>query len=229
MSKHYEAHVESAQSYFNEGNYQAARAASLRALESKAPANDNRALCILGCSLLRLEEEAEGREVLEQAMQVTDNPVVMGELVRIYTREKIFDDKCAQTIDKAIELAPDNGNAYVARYELLSHKGCYAEALEDLKKGLRRGAEYPSHTVFEKVQNWAQILCDEGRFEDAFSLTNGVADFFNSVEFFLLNARLAELAQKPREAVQYYKKSLSFLRAGKLRTEVLECIARHAI
>lgn len=229
MSKHYEAHLESATEFFIEGNFEAARAASLRALESNLPKGDNRAHCLLGRTLIRLDDIGEAKRVINEALAIAEDPQLMGELAHLYTSEGIFDENCAQLIDRAIHLAPDNADAYIARYLLLMAQNEPLKALEDLKRGLRRGAQYDSSMVFDCVQNLAQSLCDEERFEEAFSLSNEIADYFNSIEFYLLNARLAELASKPRDAVCYFKKSLPFLRQGKLRSEVLESIAKLAI
>ena len=112
---------------------------------------------------------------------------------------------------------------------IYSKRNEYIQSLKYLKSGLRRGAEYSEQRVFDLVRGWCQIYCDEQYYEDAFQVVNEIADYFHSFDFYVLKARLAELASHPRVSVEYYKRALSFVRAGSLRTDILEAIARLAI
>ena len=226
---HYEMHLEKAWEFYNEGNYEAVRAALVRALESPVPDGDCRAKALLAQTCRHLEYDDEARRLYEECVRVQPTPACCAELALMMAEKGECTSACRELAEGAIEEDPDIGSAYMALFYVHAHGEDYEAALRALKRGLRRGVEFQEAKVFESLREWCQRRCDSESVYEALSLSAEVVDFFGSFDFCVLHARLAELAGEHRVAVQYYKRTLGFLRPGALRTDVLEAIARVAI
>ena len=225
----FETHYSKAQEFYDEGNYEAARVALQHALESNPPAKDCRAQALLGHTYRRLEYDDDARQMFEYCVSHNTTADVYAELSLILAEQGKDSDRAIELASRAIEDDPDIGSAYLALFLIYSKRNEYIQSLRCLKSGLRRGAEYSEQRVFELVRGWCQIYCDEQYYEEAFQVVNEVADYFNSFDFYVLKARLAELSSHPRVSVEYYKRALSFVRSGPMLTDILEAIARLAI
>jgi len=226
----YETHLEKAQAFYDEGNYQAARQALNYALEADPPQGDARAYALLGYTYRQLEFDNDAMQAFEQALNIGTTADVFAELALILAEKGEDSERALSLADSAINADPDVSAAYHARFLIKAKHGEYLPALKDLKSALRRGANYSDTQAFELIRGWCQAYCEAKCYDDAFALSNEVADFFASFDFLILNARLADFSQNPRIAVDYYKRALPFLRQGsQLRLEILEAIARIAI
>jgi len=225
---HYEMHLEKALEFYSEGNYEAVRAALVRALESPIPDGDCRAKILLAQTYRHLEYDDEARKLYEECVREQPTALNCAELALMMAEKGECTPACRELAERAIEEDADIGSGYMALFFVHAHSEDYEEALRALKRGLRRGVEFQETKVFESLREWCQRRCDSGGVSEALLLSAEVVDFFGSFDFCVLHARLAELAGEHRVAVQYYKRTLSFLRPGGLRTDVLEAIARIA-
>ena len=226
----YETHLSKAQEFYDEGNYEAARHALTHALEASPPPGDTRAHALLAFTYRHLEFDDEAVKLFETCLTTSHAPDVCAELALILAEKGESSDRALDLANDAIQGDPDIGAAYLARFYIFSKRGDYIPALKDLKSAIRRGADFPDTKAFELVRDWCQKYCDANCYDEAFALSSEIADFFASFDFFILNARLADFAQQPRVAVEYYKRALSFLRQGnQMRIDILEAIARIAI
>ena len=225
----FETHYLKAQEFFDEGNYEAARVALKHALESNPPANDCRAHALLGLTYRKLELDNDALEMFEYCIPRTPTADVFAELSLILAEQDVESDRAVELANHAIQTDPDLASAYLALFLVYSRQNEYITALKHLKSGLRRGAEYSEQRVFDLVRGWCQMYCDERCFEKAFQIIHEIADFYHSFDFLVLKARIADLSNRPRVSVEYYKKALSFVRTGPMRTDILEAIAKNAI
>ncbi len=225
----FETHYMKAQEFYDEGNYEAARVALKHALESNPPTKDCRAHALLGHTYRRRELDNEAHEMFEDCITRTPTPDVLAELSLILAEKAIDSDRAVDLANRAIDEDPDLSSAYLALFLIYSRQDEYIKALQFLKSGLRRGAEYPEQRVFDLVRGWCQNYCDENYFDEAFQVIHEIADFYHSFDFLVLKARIADLSNRPRVSVEYYKKALSFVRSGPMRTDILEAIAKNAI
>lgn len=226
----YDTHLSKAQEFYDEGNYEAARHALAHALDANPPQGDTRAHALLAFTYRRLEFDDEALKLFEICVNANPTPNVRAELALILAEKGCASQRALDLANSAASEDPDINAAYLARFLVYAKRGEYLPALKDLKSAIRRGADYPDNQAFELIRDWCQKFCDDSCYEDAFNLSNEVADFFASFDFYILNARLADFAQKPRIAVDYYKRALAFLRQGnQMRIDILEAIARIAV
>ena len=226
----YETHLAKAQEFYDEANYEGARAALGYAMQEPDAASDCRAQRLLAHTYRRLEYDNEAMSLFEHCLGVEPVAGDYGELALILAEKAEASDHAIELANQAIELDPDVASAYLALFLIYARRSEYVPALRYLKRGIRRGVEYSETKTFDDVRAWCQALCAKGCYEEAFEITNEVSDFFANFDFYILHARIAEIAQKPRVAVEYYKKCLTFLRTGSpLRLDVLEAIAKLAI
>ena len=229
MSKHYDLHLEKAREFYDDGNYEAARAASEHALSVAQSDEGIEAKIMLALSLRKLEFEDESFRMLGDLIASTTDPEAMSEYALMRAERGLCDELCRDYAEKSIESAPDLASGYMALFWYYASQMMYAKSLQNLKRGLHRGADFPESRVFEMVRSWCQEACDRADYSGACELSAMTADLFGSADFYILHARLCELSNDPRTAVQYYKKTLVFLRPGQMRIEILEAIARLAI
>ena len=225
----FETHYMKAQEFFDEGNYEAARVALKHALESNPPAKDCRAHALLGHTYRKLELDDDAHEMFEYCITRTPTPDVFAELSLILAEKSEDSERSIELANLAIDEDPDLASAYLALFLIYSQRDEYVKALKYLKSGLRRGAEYPEQRVFELVRTWCQNYCDDRCYDEAFEVIHEIADFYHSFDFLVLMARIADLSNRPRVSVEYYKKALSFVRSGPMRMDILEAIAKNAI
>lgn len=222
----YDSHVERGIEFYSEENFDAATAAFKKALEGTVPDGDVRAKCWLGRICRKLEKWDEALEYVRSAVETNkEDSDACGQLALLLARNGQCDEECSELAQRSIQNNADNGEGYIALWKVHGNKKEYPEAIEALKKGIRRGADFSAQEAFDIIQEWAQLYCDESVFDKAYELTLNSVDFFNTFDFIILHARLADYADKPREAVTYYKKALAYVRPGQLRTEILESIA----
>ena len=229
MSEDYRFHLDRAHEFYDDGNYEAARAAAQYALESDPPADISEAQTVIALALRKLEYNDKAFKMLSEIVVKTPNPDACAEYALMSAERGICDEVCRENAEMAIEQSPDNASAYVALFWYHQSHENYVEALRHLKRGMHRGAEFSAHRAFELVRSWCQDACNREDPASALEISGEIADYFNNLDFSVLHARIAEIASEPRIAVQYYKKALGWLRPGPMRTDILEAIARLAI
>lgn len=225
----FDTHYAKAQEFYDEGNYEAARVALKYALDANPPANDCRAHALLAHTYRKLELDDDALQMFEYCLSHHTTADVYAELALILAEKNREHDRAEELAQYAINTDPDLASPYIALFLIDSEKHHYIKALKNLKSGLRRGAEYSEQRIFELVRAWCQDYCNDHQFEEAFLVISEIADYYHVLEFYILKAKIAELANYPRISVEYYKKALPFVRAGSLRTDILEAIAKLAI
>lgn len=227
---HYSLHLDRSQDFYDEGNYSAAKAAAEKALTYALPDEGGDARRIIALSLRKLECNDEALEMMCNLVQTDPTPEICAEYALMCAERGHCDENCRFYAQRAIEEDPNLPSAYIAMFWYDAESGDYLNALQNLKKGMLRGAEFSDARAFELIRKWCQELCDQNEFNLAYQITAAVVDLFNNFDFIILHARIAEVNNDPRTAVSYYKRALSYLRQGSsLRSEVLEAIARIAI
>ena len=226
---HYVLHLEKSQEFFAEGNYEAARAAAEHALESALPGQGAEAATMRALCLRKLEFNDEALALLADLVVSSPTPEACAEFALMRAERNQCDADCRDCAIKAIAENPDLPSAYIALFWCDASDGLYLDAVRNLKRGINRGAEFSPSRAFELIRGWCQELCQADAPRDAFAIIQEIGALFNSFDFIILHARLAEICQEPRIAVQFYKSALVWLRPGTMRNEVLETIARLAI
>ena len=226
---HYLLHLEKAREYYDDGNYDGARAAAAHALACALPGEGSEARMIAAMSLRKLEFHDDAFRLLYEIVCTTPTPQACAEYALMCAERGQCDANCRDMATNAAQLMPDLPSSYLALFWCDVTDGLYLQALQNLKRGLFRGGEFPASRAFEMVRQWCQEACDLGDPKFAYDLVNEIADFFATFDFLVLQARLAEICQEHRQAVAHYKRALNYLRPGSLRTEILEAIARIAV
>ncbi|MBR4984144.1 MAG: hypothetical protein IKY83_00185 [Proteobacteria bacterium] len=227
---HYSLHLDRSQDFFDEGNYSAAKAAAEKALTYAQPEEGSDARRIIALSLRKLEFNDEALDMLCRLVETEPSPEICAEYALMCAERGNCDENCRNFAQRAIEEDPDLPSAYIAMFWCDAESGEYLEALQNLKKGMLRGADFSDSRAFELIRGWCQDLCNQNESDLAFKLTTAVVDLFNNTDFLVLHARIAEINNEHRVAVSYYKRALSHLRQGSsLRIEILEAIANIAI
>lgn len=226
---HYHLHLEKAREYFDEGSYEGARAAAQHALSCALPGEGDEARFLIAMSFRKLEYDDDALEMFAELARTAPTPEACAEYALMCAERGQCDAHCRELAENAIREMPDLSSAYIALFWCHVTDGQYKEALQNLKRGLYRGGDFPENRIFEMVRNWCQELCDQGNTAFAFELVCEISDFYATLDFLVLTARLAEICQEERQAVAYYKKALNHLRPGALRNDILEAIARIAI
>ena len=229
MSEDYRIHLDRAREFYDEGNYEAARAAAQYALEANPTDDEGEARTLIAMALRKLEYNDKALNMLSEIVENTPNPEACAEFALMNAERGNCDETCRQYAEDAIDAAPDNASGYMALFWYYQTQQNYLEALHYLKRGMHRGGEFTEQRAFDMVRTWCQDACNQNDATAALAITNEVADFFDNLDFSVLHARIAEIANEPRIAVQYYQKALSWLRPGPMRTDILEAIARLAI
>lgn len=227
--QNFDIHLSNARGFYDDGNYEAARHAAEHAIDCAPESELPHAQVLLALSLRRLEFDDEAFKLLSELVEKNPVPEACAEYALMRSERGLCDEECKKYADMAIEEDPDLPAAYIALFGYYSAQDAYSEALGYLIRGIRRGADYPESRAFEILRSWCQQACDRGDFRQALELSAPVTDFFHSLDFLVLHARLAEFADEPRIAVSYYKEALIYLRPGTMRTDVLEAIARIAM
>ena len=229
MSEEYLLHLDRAREFFDEGNYEAARAASQYAMRIGMPGDISEARTLEALALRKLEYNDEAFAMFADIVANCPTGDACAEYALMCAERGICDENCRIYAEKGIAESPDNGSGYVALFWYYAGQGAYIEALSSLKRGMHRGAEFSEQRAFELVRGWCQEACNREDYAGALAITSEIVDHLGSFDFLVLHARLAEIANAPRVAVQYYKKALAYLRPGNMRTEILETVARLAI
>ena len=230
MPDHYALHLEKAREFYDNGNYEATRMAANHAIESTQPGDDNtEARTLLAMALHRLEYDEEAYQMLDEIVHQNPIPEAAAEYAKMRAERGTCDDECLKFAQIALDEDPDLASAHIAKFWYLASQNDYLEAIHALIRGLRRGAEFSERKVFELIRVWCQDMCNQQEFQQALKISETITDYFNSFDFMVLHARIAEFANEPRIAVKYYQKSLNFLRPGPMRSDILEAIARIAI
>ena len=225
---HFDLHISNARDYYDSGNYEAARLAAEHALGCAPESRAVEAKTLLALSLRHLEFDDEAFGLLSEIVQDKPIPEACAEYALMRSERGLCDEECLKYAEKAVEEDPDLPSAYIALFGYYSTQNAYEQALNNLIRGMRRGADFPEARAFETVRIWCQQACDRGEFRQALDISTPVTDYFRSLDFLILHARLAEFADEPRIAVAYYKEALAHLRPGSMRVDVLEAIARIA-
>ena len=229
MEEAYRLHLDKAHEFYDEGNYEAARAAAQYALETGKSGDTSEAMTLFALCLRKLEYNDKAYQILSEIVVKTPNADACGEYALMCAERGLCDEACQRYAESAIEDSPDNASAYIALFWCYLTQHQYIEALINLKRGIHRGAEFSEQRAFELVREWCQEACNREDIAGALAISSEIADFFNNLDFSVLHARIAEIAQEPRIAVDYYKRALGWLRPGPMRTDILEAIARLAI
>ena len=225
----YQVHLEKAAEFYDEANYEGARTAAEYALSCALPGEGDEARIILALSMRKLEFNDEAFQMLHDLAAAKPTPETNAEYALMCAERGLCDDSCRSCALHALDGNPDLGSAYMALFWCDVTEGHWLEALQNLRRGMHRGAEFSDGRAFELVRGWCQEACNQDNFKLALALSSEVVELFDTVDFLILHARLAELCGDNRTAVPYYKKVLSHLRPGSLRNEILEAIARIAI
>lgn len=229
MPDYYALHLEKAREFYDNGNYEATRMAANHAIESSHPGEDTEARTLLAMALYRLEYDNEALKILDDIVHKNPIPEAAAEYARLKAEKGHCDEECLNFAQMALDEDPDLASAHIAKFWYLATHGDYTEALHSLIRGLRRGADISEARIFELVRTWCQEKFSQNDFQQALQISEIVTDYFNSFDFLVLHARIAEFANEPRIAVKYYQKSLTFLRPGPMRSDILEAIAKIAI
>ncbi len=226
---HYQVHLEKAEEFYDDANYEAARSAAEYALSCALPGEGDKARMILALAMRKLEFNDEAFQMLHDLTATNPTPEANAEYALMCAERGICDDSCRSCALRAIDGNPDLGSAYMALFWCDVTEGHWLDALQNLRRGMHRGAEFSDGRAFELVRGWCQEACNQENFKLALSLSSEVVELFGTFDFLILHARLAEISGENRVAVPYYKKALNHLRPGTLRNEILEAIARIAI
>ncbi len=226
---HYQLHYERAREFYDEGNFEGAKAAAEYALSGTLPGEGCEARVLLALSLRKLEYNDEAMQMLYEVVCSTPTAEACAEYALMCAERGRCDCSCRDLAIRAVNENPDLANAYIALFWCDTMDGQYLDALKNLRRGMHRGAEFSDSKAFDLVRGWCQEACNCDNVQFALSLTNEVVDLFNTFDFIVLHARLAEIAADHRLAVSYYKRALTMLRPGAMRNDILEAIARIAI
>lgn len=226
---HYLLHLEKAREYYDEGNYEGARAAAEHALACAQLNEGNEARVLFAMSMRRLEFHDEAFRLLYEIVCTTPTPEACGEYALMCAERGQCDANCRDMAINVTQMMPDLPSPYIALFWCDVTDGLYIQALQNLKRGLFRGGEFPENRAFDMVRQWCQEACDLGNPRFAYDLANEIGDYYATFDFIVLQARLAEICQEYRHAVAHYKRALHYLRPGNLRTEILEAIAKIAM
>lgn len=225
----YSEHLDRAEEFFADGNYEAAKAAAQYAIEHCDGKTDGRAMTVVALCLRKLEFNDEAMTLLQQLAQTAPTPCACAEYALMRAERNNCDETTRTLALQAIQQDPDIPSAYLALFWCDVTACRYLDAVKNLKRGIHRGGEFPENRAFDLVRGWCQKFCDADSPRDAFGIVSELGDLFNTFDFVILHARIADICGEYRAAVPYYKKALSWLRPGSMRNEVLEAIARIAI
>ena len=225
----YPLHLERAREYYGEGNYEGARAAAEYALGHAEEGEGVEAQVIMALSYRRLEMNDEALSLLKDIVNTHPTPEACAEYALLCAERGHCDVTCREFADRARNEDPDLPNSYLALFWCDGMDGAFLDAVRNLRKGILRGGEFSASHAFEMIRGWCQELCDQGQASSALNVSAEVVDLFNSFDFIILHAKLAEICESNRVAVKYYKKALLYLRPGTMRNDVLEAIARIAM
>lgn len=225
----YLLHYDRAREFFDEGNYDGAKAAAEYALQKAGPSEGAEAKLLLAMTMRKLEFNDEAIQMFYELVCSSPTAEACAEYALMCAERGRCDAECRELATRAVSEAPDLSSAYMALFWCDSTDGNYSEALKNLRLGLHRGAEFSESRAFEMIRGWCQEACDQNDPARALALSGEVVELFNTLDFLIMHARLAEIAGEERTAVAYYKRTLNMLRPGGLRTDVLEAIARIAI
>lgn len=226
---HYQLHYERAREFYEEGNYEGAKAAAEYALSGAQPDEGSEARVLLALSLRKLEYNDEAMQMLYEVVCSTPTAESCAEYALMCAERGRCDAGCRDLAMRAISEEPDLASAYIALFWCDATDGLYTDALRNLRRGMHRGAEFSEAKAFDLVRTWCQEACNNDNIQLALAMTSEVVDLFNTFDFIILHARIAEIAQDNRLAVRYYKHALNMIRPGSMRNDILEAIARIAI
>lgn len=225
----FQMHLDTGRDYYAEGNYEAAKAAAEHALQAAQTDDTREAQTLQALCLRKLEYTDEAYALLRTIVNTTPTAEACAEFALMCAERNECDASCRQLANQAVLNDPDLPSAYMALFWCDLTEGQPLSAVKNLKRGILRGAEFAESRAFDIIRNWCQQYFDAGDAHAAYALITEVGDLFNTLDFTILEARVADVCGEARVAVHYYKKALSWLRAGSMRTEVLEAIARLAI
>ncbi len=144
-----------------------------------------------------------------------------------------IDEQDLPALEEKLQLAVDADSdlpeTHFALYHLYAYQKKYSQAVDALKRALRRDELISHEQAFSVIQSWLQLLCDDQKFQEAKDISTKVVNFFCTTEFYLLHAKIAEHNNDTREAVKFYQRALKSIPVGNLRNEVLEHLALIAI
>lgn len=225
----YQLHYERAREYYEESNFEGAKAAAEYALSGAEPGEGIEARVLLALCLRKLEYNDEAMQMLYEIVSTSPTAESCAEYALMCAERGRCDSGCRELATRAISEDPDLSNAYIALFWCDVTDGLYVEALQNLRRGMHRGAEFSDAKAFDLVRTWCQDACNNDNAKFALAMTSEVVDLFNNFDFIILHARIAEIAQDDRLAVRYYKRALNMIRPGSMRNDILEAIARIAI
>lgn len=225
----YSTHLDTAHDFYDDGNYEAAKAAAQHAVQCALPTDGNEAKTLYALCLRKLEYNDEAYELLQSIVQSSPSAEACAEFALMRAERNACDDSCREMALRAIHDDPNLPSAYIALFWCDVRAGLPLQAIDNLKRGILRGSEFPESRAFEILRTWCQQYCDNDNPRAAFELTQAVGDLFTTFDFIILQARIADICNEHRIAVHYYKKALGWLRPGQMRLEVLEAIARIAV
>lgn len=222
-------HLNAAYEFYADGNFEAAKAASECAVSCAAPGDGGAAKTIYALCLRKLEYGDEAFEALKRIVETDPNSEACAEFALMRAERNGCDAECRTMAMRAIEENPDLPSAYIALFWCDATDGAALSAVENLRRGILRGSDFSEKRAFDMIRNWCQMYCNANDPQSAYELIHEIGDLFNSFDFIVLHARIADICNEPRIAVHYYKKALVWLRPGQMRNEILEEIARLAI
>ena len=219
-------HIENGDQFLADGKVNGAIAAYSKALESDPLAPD--ALYGMAEAKSQTEDRDEAIAYYRKAIEVEPRAKGMIALSRILMEQEQLTESAA-LLESALELDPENGDAYLLQAELASRKGGFEEAEQLLKRAVRRGASPSPAHVFNLYRQWSEALCAANENAEAARIVGEAARYYHDVvHLMLLAGGLSERMGRRAEAVQRYKAAIRVLPEGKLRISTLEKIAHLA-
>lgn len=225
-------HVESGDSFFNEGNYTSALAEYNKAAESE-PRN---AMAYLGRARVRFLSEQDEMALADvnKAIELNSDSAPAYEL-RSWLRcaSKDYEGALAY-IDKAIALQPEDATLYISRGEIYREKGDSARGFADIEKGMkspRAQAKINEISFFDRMlihgdkeskekefARYCQIL--EINPEAVRALRNRASFYAEHEKYELAIADYTKLIElNPEEPYYYEQRSWCFYNLGRSEEE----------